>query len=153
MATRLDLAHRGVAAMERLRRLAEAVQGSGADGQWFATALAHYSENAADGVKLEEALGLAAPLGGTPWWTEQRRAERDDAIRRLAGTFAGPPWSRAQAVADALRRYQSAGWRHDKSRGGAMTNDSRRELMFAIFSADERPPPTGVRRIYDIIST
>jgi hypothetical protein len=38
MATRLDLAHPGLAAVGRLRRLAEAVQGC-PDGEWFALAL------------------------------------------------------------------------------------------------------------------
>jgi hypothetical protein len=150
MATRLDLAHPGLAAMARLRRVAEAVQDT-PDGQWFSAVVERYIEGAPAGVKLDEAFGVAVPLGGVPWWTEQRRAERDDAIRELAATFAGPPRSRAQAVADELRRYQSTGWRHEQARGEPRTNDPRRKLMFAIFSADERPPPTGYRRIYDII--
>jgi hypothetical protein len=157
MATRLDLARPGLAAAERLRRIATASEAGepldAGDAGWLAAGLNLYLEGAPDGLKLEEALEVAVPLGGVPWWTEQRRAERDAAIRELAATFAGPPWSRAQAVADGLRRYQTAGWRHDRTRGEPWPNDQRRRLMFAIFSADERPPPTGLRRIYDIIAS
>jgi hypothetical protein len=140
-----------LAALERLRRIAEAVQGT-PDGEWFGPVLTRYVAGAADGVKLDEAIGVAVPLGGVPWWTERRRAEREAAMRELAAAFAGPPWSRAQAVADALRRYRSTGWRHDKARGEPWTSDPRRKLMFAVFAADERPPPTGVRRNHDIIT-
>jgi hypothetical protein len=151
MAPPADTAHAGLAALERLRHIAETVQDT-ADGEWFALALGRYTTGAADGVKLEEVFGLAVSQGGVPWWLARRRAERDRLLRELAGIFTGPAWSRAQAVADALRRYQSTAWRHDKARGGPLTSDPRRKMMFDIFAADERPPPTGVRRIYDIVS-
>jgi hypothetical protein len=146
-----DFAHPGLAALERLKRIVEAVRDT-PDGEWFDAVLTRYVAGAPAGVRLDEAVGVAVALGGVPWWTEQRRATREAAIRELAATFTGPPWCRAQAVADALRYYQSTGWRHDKARGGPWTSDPRRKLMFEIFAVDERPPPTGVRRIYDIIT-
>ena len=156
MAPRLDLAHIGLAAAERLRRVREALAAGQApaatDAGWLAHGLAVYLDGAPAGVKLEAALGLAVPPGGSPWWSERRRAERDRLIGELAATFPGPPWSRAQAAADALRRYRCTGWRHDRARGEPLTSDPRRKLLFAVFCADDRPPPTGTGRVYAIIT-
>jgi hypothetical protein len=149
-------AHLGLAAAERMRRIVAAAEAGeppdAADLGWLARGLGRYLAGAPAGLRVEEALGLAVLPGGSPWWAEQRRAGRDRLLRELAGTFPGPPWSRAQAVADALRRYRSTPWRHDKMRGGPLTSDQRRKIMFAIFSTDE-DPPTGTRRVYDIITT
>jgi hypothetical protein len=108
-----------------------------------------YLDGASAGVKLD-AFGVAVPPGGSPWWAEQRRAERDAAIRALAATFPGSASAWALATAEALRRYDSVGWRLDRRRGGPRGGDPRRRLLFAIFAADP-DPPTSMRRIYNII--
>jgi hypothetical protein len=122
------------------------------DGTWLAEALEVYETTAPTGARFDETLKLAPGPGQQPWWSARRRAERDRLIRELAATYSAPPWSRAQLVADELRRYQSTGWRHDKARGGPVTSDLRRQLLFAVFYADDRPPPTGTGRIYAIIT-
>jgi hypothetical protein len=141
--------HVGVASMARLLRIAEAVRGT-PDGEWFGKVVGRYAAQAAEGVRIDEVLRLAVPPGGVPWWTERRRAERDARIRELAAGFAGSPTSRALAAAEAMRRYQSAGWRHDKARGGPLTPGARRKTLFAIFCADG-DPPLSMRRVYDIV--
>jgi hypothetical protein len=150
-----DAGHAGLAAAERMRRVRDAL-GAGelldaTDAGWLARGLERYLTGAAAGVKLEDALGVAVPPGGSPWWSERRRAERDAAIRELAVTFPGSTSARALATAEALRRYGSAAWRLDHARGGPLGGDARRKLLFAVFAADE-DPPTGTRRVYDIIT-
>jgi hypothetical protein len=151
-----DLTHVGLAAVERLRRIAAAAQAGEApdatDLEWLGQGLSRYLTGAAAGSKLEDALDLAVPPGGSPWWIEQRRAEPDDAIRRLAATFPGTPSARALATADAIRGYAGVGWRHDRARGGPLTSDARRQLLFAVFKADE-DPPSSMRRVYDILNS
>jgi hypothetical protein len=149
-----DVAHAGLAAIDRLQRIAAAARAGepmeAADAGWLADGLGRYLTGAAVGVRLDDALSLAVPPGGEPWWSAQRRAARDDAIRRLAATFSGPPTSRALAAAEAIRRYGATGWRHDRARGGPLTPDVRRKSLFELFTADE-DPPTSMRRIYDIV--
>ena len=141
--------------MERLRRIAErGLTGEPldpVDAEWLAEALEVYETTAPAGARFDETLKLTPGPGQQPWWSARRRAERDRLIRELAATYSAPPWSRAQLVADELRRYQSAAWRHDKARGGPLTSDLRRKLLFAVFQADDRPP-TGTGRIYTIIT-
>jgi hypothetical protein len=149
MATRLDPVHPGVAALERLRRIAEAVRDTD-DGRWLATVLGAYEACAPDGARLDETCRLVPGPGQQPWWSARRRAERDSAIRELAATFTGSASARSLAAAEAIRRYEGAGWRHDRARGGPQTSDARRRLLFAIFSADE-DPPKSMRRVYDIV--
>jgi hypothetical protein len=151
MALSPEAAHPGLAAMERLRRIVEAVRDTD-DGEWLNAALDRYELRAPSGARFDETLKLAPGPGQQPWWSARRRAERDRLIRELADTYSGPPWSRAQVVADELRRYETTAWRHDKARGGPLTSDLRRKLLFAIFSADDRPPPTGTGRVYAIVT-
>jgi hypothetical protein len=74
--------------MERFRRIAETVRDT-EDGDGFARVLDRYVAGAAEGVRLDEAFGLAVQPGGTRWWAERRRSARDAAIRALAATFPG----------------------------------------------------------------
>jgi hypothetical protein len=150
MAPPPEVAHADLEAVERLGRIAAALRGT-PDGDWFDAVFGRYVAGAAAGLKFDEAVGLARRPGEEPWWPKLKRAERDDAIRRLATTFPGAPSARALAAAEAIRGYAGVGWRHDRARGAPLTSDARRQLLFTIFKADE-DPPTSMRRIYDILS-
>jgi hypothetical protein len=92
MAPPPEAAHAGLAALERLRRIVESVRDTD-DGKWLDAVLTRYIAGASPGVKLDEAIGVAVPLDGVPWWTERRRAERDAAIRELADPSPASPAS------------------------------------------------------------
>ena len=143
-----EAANAGLAALERLRRIVEAVRGTD-DGAWLATVLDVHEANAPAGARFDETIRLAPGPGQQPWWSAQRRAERDAAIKQLADTFLGPPTSRALAAAEEIRRHAGTGWRHDRVRGGPLTSDVRRGLLYAILTIDEAPP-MSMRRVYDI---
>ena len=71
-----DVAHAGLAALDRLRRIAEAVRDTD-DGTWLAEALEVYETTAPAGARFDETLKLAPGPGRQPWWSARRRAERD----------------------------------------------------------------------------
>jgi hypothetical protein len=139
----------------RLRRLAAAL-GTGEpvhpdDAAWVARALHRYLEHAPDGLGLEAALGLSTPAGGEPWWRTERRAARDDLLRRLAAMLPGNTSGRAQQLQQLLRRYAGTGWRLDSHNGAPSPRSPERELLFRLFTLDPKPP-TSLRRLIDIIS-
>lgn len=144
-----------LAAAGRLRRLATA-HGTGQpvateDAAWLAAGLARYLEGASDGATLEETLELATPPGGSPWWRQERLLLRDQLLRQLAAPLAGTTAARAHAMALVLRRYVSAGWRHDRNSGAPTVPGRERELLFRLLSIDP-DPPMSVRRLIDIIA-
>jgi hypothetical protein len=148
MATRLDLAgHAGLAALERLRRIAEAVRDTD-DGQWFAGRLKHYQDNAHAGSRLDEVLSLVSAPGQPPWHRVERLKERDRLVRELADTRAGNTHARAVWLQGVLRRYQSTSWNRDRVTG--KPNVANRPL-FDIFSLDG-DPPTGIWQLTRIIN-
>jgi hypothetical protein len=144
-----DLGNASLAAMTRLRRIAKAMAGT-PDGDWLDSALFVYEIRAPKGGRFDEALGLAPGPGQEPWFSAERRAARDAAIRELTATFSGPPTSRAHAAGQAIRHYGSTTWRQDRPHRGPPSPDHRRKLLHAIFSADENPP-MSMRRVHDIV--
>jgi hypothetical protein len=102
-------------------------------------------------LTLEQALGLATPPGGAPWWRAERAAARDAVLRELAAGFSGPVATRAQALALLLRRYAATGWPHDRRRGEPFPRTPERERLFELFHLDP-DPPTTIRRLSDLIA-
>jgi hypothetical protein len=110
-----------LAAVERLKRIAAAARAGEAldadDAIWLSRGLGRYLTAAPAGSRLEDALGLATPPGGSPWWSAQRRAERDARIRELAGTRTGPAYHLT------VQRMTSAGKRRPwKARASVMSS-------------------------------
>ena len=97
--------HPGVAAAERLRRLASRLQDGDDDGRWLAQGLVHYLAAAPSGLDLDRALGLATEPGGSPWWRVPTMAERDQLLRDLAADLGDSVHARATALQQRLRRY------------------------------------------------
>jgi hypothetical protein len=144
-----------LAAVARLRRLVAAAAAGEPpppeDAAWLAGAVQDYLDRAPDGVTLEQALGLATPPGGTPWWRTECTAARDTVLRELAARLTGTVATRAQALALLVRRYASTGWPHDRRRGAPVPRTLERELLFRLFHLDP-DPPTSIRRLSDIIT-
>lgn len=70
------------AAIARLRKLAGVLERTRA-APWFAEALRTYEAAAAEGVTLDQVLGLTPPPGGDGWWEAEPRARRDAALRAV----------------------------------------------------------------------
>ena len=136
-----------LAAVERLRRLAPVLAEGDDDARWLADALGRYLAAAAAGVDLDQALGLATPPGGSPWWRSATEAQRDAAIRQLAAGIPGSTNAKAVAVQCQLRRYASVAWLRDRLTKSPTAANS---LLYRIFMLDGSPP-TGIRRLTDII--
>ncbi len=103
-------------AVERLRRLAARLGELGADGQWFGDVLNRYLDPYTS-CSLDEAAGLLPAPGAKGWRTVAKRAERDDAIRALAGFFSGLKRTRsADKIWKALIGYATTRWRVDRER-------------------------------------
>jgi hypothetical protein len=145
-----------LAAVARLRRLVASADAGEPLAAEAVTALAAglrtYLDQAPTGVTLEQALGLATPPGGTPWWRAERVAARDAVLRDLAAGFAGPVATRAQALALLPRRYAATGWPHDRRRGEPFPCTPERDRLFRLFCLDP-DPPTSIRRLSDIIAS
>jgi hypothetical protein len=145
-------AHPGLAAVERLRRVREAARaGEVMDPEtadWLADSVGIYLATACTGMRMETAFDLAVPPGGSPWWAEERRRERDQLIRDLASGYEGSLSARAVRLQDVLRRYQSTSWIRDRvTREPTAAN----RPLFDIFSLDG-DPPTGVWQLSRIIA-
>ncbi len=69
-------------AIARLRTLAGVLERTRA-APWFVEALRTYERGAADGVTLDQVLGLTPPPGGDGWWEAEPRARRDAALRAV----------------------------------------------------------------------
>lgn len=52
-----------------------------------AAALRSYEENAPTGRTLDDMLGLSQRGGAGSWWTQEARARRDEAIRKVREDF------------------------------------------------------------------
>ncbi len=74
-----------------------------------------YLANAADGLTLDSALGLAVG-GQQSWWLVERRGRRDAAIQALGALATAPAMaSRARHVAGLIAAYRrSASWKRDQ---------------------------------------
>lgn len=99
--------------VDRLRRIADMLaRADDPDERWHADQLQAYLDNAARGVTLEHALGLAGEPRKPRWWTVERLARRDELIRALAARhWPGlKPTPQAAAFAQAMRRHESAYW-------------------------------------------
>jgi hypothetical protein len=152
MATRLDLAHAGVAAAERLRRVRLALEAGEppdpVDAQWFAGRLKHYEDEAHAGARLDEILSLVSGQGQPPWWRVVRLKERDRLIRELASGYEDSTSARAVRLQGVLRRYQSTSWIRDRvTREPTAAN----RPLFDIFTLDG-DPPTGIWQLSRIIA-
>ena len=71
-------------------------------------------------------------------------------IRRLAASFHGSASAKAAEVAREVRHYAGTCWTRDRALGGPYPDSPRRRALFDIFDADPNPP-SGWRRLYDII--
>ena len=146
---------RALAAVARLRRVIKAADAGeplpAEDAAWLSSAVRDYLNQAPAGLMLEQALGLATPPGGTPWWRTELVAARDTVLRELAAGLAGTVATRAQALALLVRRYASTGWPYDRRRGAPVPRTLERELLFKLFHLDP-DPPTSIRRLSDIIT-
>jgi hypothetical protein len=142
-----DTGHAGAAAIQRLRRIAEAIQDT-PDGQWFAGRMKHYEDNAHEGARLDEVLHLVSGPGQPPWWRVERQKERDRLIRELASTYEGNTNARSIRLQGVLRRYQSTSWTRDRvTREPTAAN----RQLFDIFVIDV-DPPTGTWQLAKIIN-
>lgn len=108
-----------VAHLRRLRAAAAAGRPlDPATARWIEQRLGRYLADAPQGLTLDRALDLQPMPGQESWWTLERRARRDDAIRRLRRALC-PTASTATAaaiIAETARRYAAAGWRLDRDK-------------------------------------
>lgn len=119
--------------IERLRRLASCAHELGEDGAWFEDAVREYLEHAADGLTLDDALGLATPDGGRPWWRREELGRRAEAIRKLAEVCAPEPGrSMAAMICALLRRYAGGRWRTDQMRPIENASERRKAMRAAL---------------------
>ncbi|MBF0392397.1 MAG: hypothetical protein HQL38_06920 [Alphaproteobacteria bacterium] len=116
---------------------------------WLRERLADYVANPAAG--LEPALWLDRAPGEQPWWIVERRRQRDDLLRRLAEVLApgATAWAAADVVASYLRRYATAGWRHEQNDDRPPEDEARavawKSLKCGVGMPRER------RQIYEIL--
>jgi hypothetical protein len=95
----------------------------------------------ADALKLSlegEAMSLESALGvGSTWRSVARRQRRAEIYAEIARTLfpalIGRPL--AKAIIEAIARYQSASWRHDRE-SGARPNGAN-ALLYDLLSLDE----------------
>jgi hypothetical protein len=89
MAPPLESSHAGLAAMVRLRRIAErGLSGEpldATDAEWLATGVKRYESQVHFGGRFDEVLSLVSGPGQPPWWRVERLKEV-----RLAGTGGNP---------------------------------------------------------------
>jgi hypothetical protein len=99
-------AHPGLAAAERLRRVAAALAAGTAppseDSRWLAHRLQSYLSAPTDLV-LDTVLQLAPPPGGSSWRLVAKHAERDRLLRELAASMDGTAHARATDLQQQLR--------------------------------------------------
>ena len=122
-----------------------------ADRAWIAEGLRLYMREAALGMSLETALGLAPTARGEQHWTTTRnRQRRDAAIRALgkAPRFAGLKITQAAAeIAAEARRFQHAG--RDATQPRQTTDPETERLLTEALCTGQRFP--GAKQIQSII--
>jgi len=138
----------GLAAVQRLRRLAPTLAEGDPDQQWLSQAIARYLREARAGLNVDAALGLCVAPGASPWWRAEQEAKRDELLREIAATIPGRANARAVALQQRLRRYAATSWPRDRLSKQPTTANA---LLFQIYSLDP-DPPTGVRRLTEILS-
>jgi hypothetical protein len=76
-----------------------------------------YEVGAADGVRLDDVLGLVPGPGQEGWWTIERRERRDVIIRATVCEFFADdcPTRQSSALARRLDQYRAAGWKTDRA--------------------------------------
>jgi hypothetical protein len=89
-------------------------------------------------ITLEQAIGVAVPSGGDPWYVRLARQRRDQALRLLGEMLVpvGTATDRADAVSRQIRRYREGAWRRrDQHRDTPHSADPIDGLLFAAFRA------------------
>jgi len=121
------------------------------DMEWLRARLGDYCQSPEAG--LERALWLDRAPGEAPWWTLDRRARRDDLLRRLAAILApdSSPWSAADVLAAFVRRYMASAWLVDQLRA-APPEDKAKSLAWEALKL-ECGMPGGRRQLHDILRT
>lgn len=69
---------------------------------WVAQAMADYLEHAADGMRLDAALGIRTGRGQSPWWKQERDVKRAKSAQRLIEAYGS-----ARAALAGAHRYAS----------------------------------------------
>ena len=59
--------------------------------------------------------------------------------------------AKAAEVGREIAHYAGTCWTRDRARGGPYPDSPRRRLLFDLFTADPTPP-SGFRRLFDIIN-
>jgi hypothetical protein len=142
-----------VAAARRLAELVPVLPALGDNGAWLAGVLVRYLDPHSS-HRLEELLGLAVRgKGGESWHAHLRRAERDDALRRIAAAFTGTMLQRAKDVAREVRRYEVRWQRDDRHRPmmPAEYAGSMRADLYAAFASRE-PIPASLSQLRNVLS-
>lgn len=132
-----------MSAVDRLRRLAEQAPALGPDGEWLADALSLYLREAASGMTLDRAFGVAPARNEWPWWRREQRAREREAARQLVAVFGD-----VQAAHAGLRRFAVSRGRFP----GPDTEHTVPKAMRAYLDATEgRVPVTAktLRRAVD----
>ncbi len=134
-----------LANVERLHRLATGC-GTPEDLACHLKAIATYLKNARLGMCPLEALGIATPWGGRPWWDELALLFRDAVIRKVREEhFANLGiTTAAKQIAQRARRLQGVALRRDNRQ----QTDADDLLLQAIKTGVPFPK---ARRIEDIL--
>ena len=115
-----------------------------------------YLAGAADGVTLEQALGILKAPNGAPWYLGEGRELRNRELRVLVARHyppGGSVRSRALWLRGRIGTYASASWPRDRAAKEmpARYAGTEREYLFRAFAASV--PPMGERQLREILST
>jgi hypothetical protein len=102
------------------------------------------------GSTLDQAAGLACAAGSEPWWKSAARQERDAMLRHLRALhYAGMTVSAAAAAIERdARRYEVAGFVHDRSKDIPPGMDTARGCLYrALEVYGKIPGPRQLRTI------
>lgn len=114
----------------------------GADGEWLADTLSLYLREAANGMTLDRAFGVATKPGRRPWWKQEERNRQRKAARALAELCPAPAGtSQAAALHTALSRYQAGRFRFDAGKSGDVLDDPKRRAMHDVLTANSGHAP------------
>ena len=128
----------------RMREVAERLRdgAAGDAGAWLAKAVEAYLNGARDGLTLEQALGVKVDAGGSPWWIEEAREDRDRVLREYARRFC-PAEGAVAALGSDLTRYARARWKRDRrlKEMPVAYRATQFELLYRAFRANESVAP------------